>query len=161
METLPFSEFFSRNTLLKVMCNSGKYLFPCVLCYLTVIQILWLCFISGYKDEWAALIVLFLQLWIYISVFRSRTKIRLLTEELYRISNMLRVYTLQKKKMLKIYIWVYCLFVAFMTVFLEVTIINSGMIAHEEHKLRNSELIPSHLKEHCVAIMYCSFAFIT
>ncbi|GIY94393.1 hypothetical protein CEXT_369271 [Caerostris extrusa] len=98
MGTLPFSELFSRNTLLKVMCNSAKYLFPCVLCYLAVIQILWLCFISGYKDEWAALIALFLQLWIYISVFRSRTKIRLVTEELNRISNTLRVYTLQKKR---------------------------------------------------------------
>ncbi|GIY03045.1 uncharacterized protein CDAR_511461 [Caerostris darwini] len=157
METLPFS----RNTLLKVMCNSGKCLFPCVLCYITVIQILWLCFISGYKDKWAALSVLFLQLWIYISVFRSRTKIRMLTEELNRISNMLRVYTLQKTKTLKIYIWVYCLFVTFMTVFLEMTLFNSGMIAHEQHKLQNSEFIPAHLKEHSVTIMYCSFALIT
>ncbi|GIY38498.1 hypothetical protein CDAR_39311 [Caerostris darwini] len=30
--------------------------------------------------------VLSLQLWIYISVFRSRTRIRLLTEDFYRIS---------------------------------------------------------------------------
>ncbi|GIY94377.1 hypothetical protein CEXT_369171 [Caerostris extrusa] len=98
MESLPSLEFFSRNTFLKLICNSSKYLFPCILIYLAVIQILWLCFISSYKDEWATLIVLFLQLWIYISVFRSRTKIRLLTEELHRISNMLRVYTLKKKE---------------------------------------------------------------
>ncbi|GIY12632.1 hypothetical protein CDAR_104221 [Caerostris darwini] len=68
-------------------------------------------FFSIGKDQWAGLIVLSLQLWIYISVFRSRTKIRLLTEDLYRISNMLHAHTLQKKKMLKIYIWLYCLFV--------------------------------------------------
>ncbi|GIY94394.1 hypothetical protein CEXT_369281 [Caerostris extrusa] len=48
-----------------------------------------------------------------------------------------------------------------MTVFLEMTLFDSGMIAHEQHKLRNSELIPAHLKEHSVTIMYCSFAFIT
>ncbi|GIY10933.1 uncharacterized protein CEXT_219741 [Caerostris extrusa] len=124
-------------------------------------QILWLCFISNYKDEWAAMIVVFLQLWIYVSVYRSRTKFRLLTEELHRISNMLRVYTLKTKKMLKIYIWVYCLFVTFMTVFLEATLFNSGMISHEQHKLRSSELIPAHLKEHSVTIMYCSFTSIT
>ncbi|GIZ04645.1 hypothetical protein CEXT_164881 [Caerostris extrusa] len=68
------------------------------------------------------MIVLFLQLWIYISVFRSRTKIRLLTEELHRISNMLYAYTLQEKKIFKVYIWVYCLFVTFLAISLEVTL---------------------------------------
>ncbi|GIY94400.1 uncharacterized protein CEXT_369331 [Caerostris extrusa] len=124
-------------------------------------QILWQYFISSYKDEWAALIVAFLQLWIYISVFRSRTKIRLLTEELFKISNMLRVFTIQKKKMLKIYISMYCSFVAFMTVFFEVTLFSTGLIAHEQHKLRNSELVPAHLKEHSVVILNFSFSFIT
>ncbi|GIY31372.1 hypothetical protein CEXT_12831 [Caerostris extrusa] len=47
-------------------------------------QILWLCFVSRYKDECASLIVLFLQLWIYISLFRSRTRIRLLMEDLFQ-----------------------------------------------------------------------------
>ncbi|GIX68587.1 hypothetical protein CEXT_296261 [Caerostris extrusa] len=43
---------------------------------------MWLCFISIAKDEWAGLVVLSLQLWIYITVFQSRTRIRLLTEDL-------------------------------------------------------------------------------
>ncbi|GIY26627.1 hypothetical protein CEXT_8001 [Caerostris extrusa] len=72
-------------------------------------------------DQWAGLIVLSLQLWIYISMFRSRTKIRLLTEDLYRISNMLHAHTLQKKKMLKICIWLYCLFVILGTAFFDAT----------------------------------------
>ncbi|GIY94392.1 hypothetical protein CEXT_369261 [Caerostris extrusa] len=111
-----------------------------------MIQILWLTFISNHKDEWTVLIVLFLQLWISICVFRSRARIRLLTEELYRISNMLHVYTIQKKKMLKIFIWVYCLFVTCVTVFLAVTVFNSGMVAQQQHQLRNSEIVAAHLK---------------
>ncbi|GIY47358.1 hypothetical protein CDAR_501901 [Caerostris darwini] len=98
METLPCSEFFAKSNLFKVIWNLPKFLFPSFLCLNLVNQILWLCFISSYKDEWVTLIVLFLQLWIYISVFRSRTRIRLLTEDLFRISNMLRVYTIQKRK---------------------------------------------------------------
>ncbi|GIZ04640.1 hypothetical protein CEXT_164851 [Caerostris extrusa] len=94
-------------------------------------------------------------------MFRSRTRIRLLTEELFKISNMLCVFTIQKKKMLKIFIWMYCLFVAFMTVFFEVTLFSTGLVAHEQHKLRNSELVPAHLKEHSVVILNCSFSFIT
>ncbi|GIY47371.1 hypothetical protein CDAR_501971 [Caerostris darwini] len=98
METLPCPDFFSRTPLLKVICNSAKYLFPCLLSYIAVVQILWLCFVSSYKDEWATLIVVFLQLWIYISMFRSRTKIRQLTEELHRISNMMCVYYSRQRK---------------------------------------------------------------
>ncbi|GIY94408.1 hypothetical protein CEXT_369381 [Caerostris extrusa] len=82
------------------MWTFPKFLFPCTLGCLTVIQTLWICFISNYKDDWAVLTVMFLQVWIYISVFRSRTRIRQLTEELFKISNMLHVYTIQKKKML-------------------------------------------------------------
>ncbi|GIY11974.1 hypothetical protein CEXT_290181 [Caerostris extrusa] len=52
------------------------------LCCLSLIQILWICLISNHKDEWAVLIILSFQLWIYITVFQSRTRIRLLTEEL-------------------------------------------------------------------------------
>ncbi|GIY94399.1 uncharacterized protein CEXT_369321 [Caerostris extrusa] len=136
-----------------------KYLFPCLMCCSGVIQILWLTFISNHKDEWTVLIVLFLQLWIAICVFRSRTTIRLLTEDLYRISNMLHVYTIQKKKMLKIFVWVYCVFVTTVTVFLAVTIFNSGMVAQEQQKLRNSEIVAARLKEHTVAILNGSFIF--
>ncbi|GIY94410.1 hypothetical protein CEXT_369401 [Caerostris extrusa] len=146
MGTLPCPNCFARSNLFKVMWNLTKYRFPCILGCITVIQTLWLCFISNNKDERAALIVLFLQLWIYISVFRSRTRIRLLTEELFKISNMLRVYTIQKKKLLKIYIWVYCSFVTFVTVFFEVTFFNTGLIANKQQRLRNSELDPEHLK---------------
>ncbi|GIY52836.1 uncharacterized protein CDAR_432651 [Caerostris darwini] len=103
----------------------------------------------------------FLQLWISICVFRSRARIRLLTKELDRISNMLHVYTIQKKKMLKIFIWVYCLFVTSVTVFLAVTVFNSGMVAQEQHKLRNSKIVAAHLKEHTVAILNGSFIFTT
>ncbi|GIY10943.1 hypothetical protein CEXT_219821 [Caerostris extrusa] len=102
METIPCPDFLSRSNFLKVMWNFPKFLVPSFLCFNLVIQILWLCFISIGQDEWSALMVLCLQLWIYISVFRSRTKIRLLTEDLYRISNMLHAYTRQKKKMMKI-----------------------------------------------------------
>ncbi|GIY07663.1 hypothetical protein CDAR_216701 [Caerostris darwini] len=59
-------------------------------------------------------------------MFRSRTKIRLLTEDLYRISNMLNARILQKK-MMKICIWMYGSFVISGTAFLEVTIFRSGM----------------------------------
>ncbi|GIY10941.1 hypothetical protein CEXT_219801 [Caerostris extrusa] len=93
--------------------------------------------LSNYKDEWAALIVLFLRTVDLISVFRSRPKIRLLSDKLFRISNMLRIFAIQKKKTLKIYIWIYCLFVAFMTVFFEMMLFSSGLIKHEHHKLRN------------------------
>ncbi|GIY10929.1 uncharacterized protein CEXT_219711 [Caerostris extrusa] len=110
METLPCPEFFAGSNIFKVMWNFHNYLFPCLLCCNLVFQILWLSFVSSYKDEWTVLIVLFLQLWISICVFRYRAEIRLLTDNLYRISNMLRNYIIQKKKMLKIYIWVYCLY---------------------------------------------------
>ncbi|GIY47362.1 uncharacterized protein CDAR_501921 [Caerostris darwini] len=161
MGTFPCPEFSAKSPFFKVMWNIPKYLIPCLLCYLAVMQILWLCFLSTHKDEWAALIVLFLQLWIYICLFRSRTRIHLLTEELFKISNMLRAFTIQKKKLLKIYISMYCLFVAFMTVFFEVTVFSTGLIAHAQHKLRNSELVPAHLKAHLVALLNCSYTFIT
>ncbi|GIY94398.1 hypothetical protein CEXT_369311 [Caerostris extrusa] len=161
METLPCPDFFSRKPLLKVICNSAKYLFPCLLSYLAVVQILWLCFVSSYKDEWATLIVLFLHLWIYISMFRSRTKIRQRMEELHRISNMMCVYTLKTKKIFKVCICLYCLFMTFLAIFLEVTLFNSGMIAHEPHKLRSSELIPAHFKEPTEVIINCWFIFTT
>ncbi|GIY03043.1 uncharacterized protein CDAR_511451 [Caerostris darwini] len=161
METLTCPNCFARNNLLKVIWNFPKYLFLSILGCLTVIQTLWLCFISSYKDEWAALIVLYLQLWIYISVFRSRTRIRPLTEDLYRISNMLHAYTIQKKKILKINIWVYCLFVTFVAVFFEMTLFNTGLIANKQQKLRNSELIPAHLKEHSLAILNCLSTFMS
>ncbi|GIY38484.1 uncharacterized protein CDAR_39221 [Caerostris darwini] len=126
-----------------------------------MIQILWLTFISNHKDEWTVLIVLFLQLWISICVFRCRARIRLLTEELYRISNMLHVYTIQKKKMLKIFIWVYCLFVTCVTVFLAVMVFNSGMVAQQQYQLRNSDTVATHLKVHTEAILNGSFIFTT
>ncbi|GIY10948.1 uncharacterized protein CEXT_219851 [Caerostris extrusa] len=66
---------------------------------------------------------------------------------------MLHVYTTQKKKMLKIFIWVYCLFVTCVTVFLAVSVFNSGMVAQQQHQLRNSEIVVAHLKEHTVAIL--------
>ncbi|GIY79380.1 uncharacterized protein CDAR_204631 [Caerostris darwini] len=131
------------------------------MCCNVLIQILWLIFISNNKDEWTVLIVLFLQLWISICVFQSRARIRLLTKELDRISNILHVYIIQKKKMLKIFIWLYCLFVSSVTVFFTVTIFNSGMVAQEQHKLRNSEIVAAHLKEHTVVILNSSFIFTT
>ncbi|GIY38491.1 hypothetical protein CDAR_39261 [Caerostris darwini] len=158
METLPCSEFFAGSNFFKVMWNFPKYLYPCLLCCNLLFQIMWLFFVSNYKDDWAVLIVLFLQLWNYICVFRSRASIQLLTEDLYRISNMLRVYTIQKKKMLRIYIWLYCLFVISLTVVFEVTLFNSGMIVQYKYKLRNSELIPAHLKELTVAILKLFFS---
>ncbi|GIY77249.1 hypothetical protein CEXT_320761 [Caerostris extrusa] len=97
METIPFPDFFSRSNFFKVMWNFPKFLLPSFLCFNLVIQIMWMCFISIAKDEWAALMILCLQLWIHISVFRSRTRIRLLTEDLYRISNMLHAYTPEKE----------------------------------------------------------------
>ncbi|GIY56696.1 uncharacterized protein CDAR_126631 [Caerostris darwini] len=103
--------------------------------------------------------VLSLQLWIYISVFRSRNKIRLLTEDLYRISNMPHAYTLQKKKMMKIHIWMYCLFVILGMVFLEVTFFRSGMIAYEQQELLDSEIIPAHLKKQLADLICVTYAF--
>ncbi|GIY47364.1 uncharacterized protein CDAR_501931 [Caerostris darwini] len=159
METIPCPDFFSRSNFFKVMGNFPKFLFPSFICFNLVIQILYLCFISNAKDEWAGLMVLSLQLWIYISVFRSRTRILLLTEDLYRISNMLHAYTVQKKKMLKIYIWMNCLFVILGTAFFEVTFFRSGMIAYEQQELLNSEIIPAHLREQFADFLYVSFPF--
>ncbi|GIY07659.1 uncharacterized protein CDAR_216661 [Caerostris darwini] len=143
------------------MWNLTKYLFPCLLCCNLVFQIVSLSFVSDCRDDWAVLIVLFLQLWICVSVFRSRARIRLLTEDLYRISNMLHEYPFQKKKMLEICIWLYCLLVISVFAVFEVTLFNSGMIFHEQDKLRNSELIPAHIKELPVAILNGSFIFTT
>ncbi|GIX70053.1 hypothetical protein CEXT_10451 [Caerostris extrusa] len=147
METIPCPGFFSRSNIFKVMWNFPKFLFPSFVCFNLVNQIMWLCFISIAQDEWAGLVVLSLELWIYIGVFRSRTKIRLLTEDLYRISNMLHAYTLQKKKMMKIYIWMYGLFVILGTAFFEVTFFKSGLTTYAHDELRNSEIIPAHLKK--------------
>ncbi|GIY99631.1 uncharacterized protein CEXT_483381 [Caerostris extrusa] len=55
-------------------------------------------------------------------MFRSRNRIRQLTEDLYSISNMLNIHTIQR---LKIYIWVYCLLVTCGTACFEVAILNS------------------------------------
>ncbi|GIY07661.1 hypothetical protein CDAR_216681 [Caerostris darwini] len=128
IETIPCPEFLSRSNFFKVIWNFPKFLFPSFLCFNLMIQIMWLCFFSIGKEDWARVIVLCLQLWIYISMFRSRTKIRMLTENLYRISNMLHAHTLQKK-MMKICIWLYGLFVISGTAFLEVTIFRSGMVS--------------------------------
>ncbi|GIY94386.1 hypothetical protein CEXT_369221 [Caerostris extrusa] len=108
------------------MWNFPKFLFPSFLCSNLLIQILWLCFISIGKEDWARVTVLCLQLWIYISMFRSRTNIQMLTEDLCRISNMLHARTLQKKTM-KICIWLYGLFVISGAAFL-VTIFRSGNV---------------------------------
>ncbi|GIY67916.1 hypothetical protein CDAR_619831 [Caerostris darwini] len=159
METIPCPDFLSRRHFFKVMWNFPKFLVPSFLCFNLVIQILWLCFISMGQDEWSALMVLCLQLWIYISVFQSRTRIRMLTEDLYRISNMLHAYTLQKKKMMKIHIWMYCLFVILGMTFLEVTFFRSGMIAYEQQELLDSEIIPAHLKEQLADLLYVTYAF--
>ncbi|GIY88589.1 hypothetical protein CEXT_663671 [Caerostris extrusa] len=122
-------------------------------------QCLWLSFLSDAKDEWTALIILFLQLWIYINLFRSRTRIHLLTNNLERISNMIRVDTIQRKDTLKIYIWVYCLLVTCWTACFEVALFNSRMIAYDQHRLRKSEFIPVYLKEHLVVILKGAYAF--
>ncbi|GIY52830.1 uncharacterized protein CDAR_432611 [Caerostris darwini] len=143
------------------MLNFPKYLFLCLLCGNVVIQILWLSFISSSKNYWPVLAVQFLQLCIYICVFRSRARIRLLTKELYRISKMLYFYTIQKKKILKIYIWMYCLFVISMTVVFALTFVCSGMIAQEQHLLRNSKLVPEQLKDPTVVITNGWFIFTT
>ncbi|GIY52831.1 hypothetical protein CDAR_432621 [Caerostris darwini] len=102
--------------------------------------------------------VLSLQLWIYISVFRSHTRIRLLMEDLYRISNMLHAHTPQKN-MLKIYIWMYCLLVILGTAFFEVTFLRFGMIAYEQQELLDSKIIPAHLRERFADFLYFSFPF--
>ncbi|GIY37587.1 hypothetical protein CDAR_285741 [Caerostris darwini] len=159
METIPCPDVFSRSNLLKVIWNFPKFLFPSFLCFNLVNQILWLCFISIAQDEWAGLVVLSLELWIYISVFRSRNNIRLLTEDLYRISNMLHAHTLQKKKMLKIYIWMYCLFGFLGTAFFEVTFFKSGLTTYAHDELRNSEVIPAHLKEPFADVLNVNYAF--
>ncbi|GIY87349.1 uncharacterized protein CDAR_371871 [Caerostris darwini] len=124
-----------------------------------MIQTLYLCFISNAKDEWAGLMILSLQLWIYISVFRCRTRIRLLTENLYRISNTLHAHTVHKKKMLKVYIWMYCLFVILGAAFFEMTFFRSGMIAYEQQELLDSEIIPAHLRQQFADFLYVSFPF--
>ncbi|GIY57222.1 hypothetical protein CDAR_230041 [Caerostris darwini] len=159
METIPCPDFLSRSNFFKAMWNFPKYLVPSFLCFNVVVQILWLCLISFSKDEFAALMMLCLQMWIYISVFQSRTKIRLLTDDLYRISNMLHDHTLQKKKMMKIYIWMYGLFVILGAAFLEVTFFRSGIIAYEQQELLDSEIIPAHLKEQLVDFLYVTYAF--
>ncbi|GIY38485.1 uncharacterized protein CDAR_39231 [Caerostris darwini] len=111
------------------------------------------------EDYWAVLIVQFLRLVICICVFRSRARIRLLTKELYRISNMLNFYTIQKNKMLKICIWLYCLFVISMIVVFAVTFVSSGMIAQEQNLLRSSKLVPVRFKEPAVVIINGWFIF--
>ncbi|GIX88742.1 hypothetical protein CDAR_165101 [Caerostris darwini] len=160
METLPCPEFFSGNKFFKALWNFPKYLFPSLLCSAIVTQSLWLSFLSDAEDEWTALIILFLQLWIYINLFRSRTRIRPLTKNLERISNMVRVDTIQRKGSLKIYIWVYCLLVMCWTACFEVALFNSRMVAYDQQRLRKSEFIPVYLKEHLVAILNGAYAFI-
>ncbi|GIY10940.1 hypothetical protein CEXT_219791 [Caerostris extrusa] len=98
METIPCPDFLSRSNFFKVMWNFPKFLVPIFICVNLVTQILWLCFITISRDELVGVMVHCLQLWICISVFRSRTKIRLLTEDLYRISNMLHAYTLRRRR---------------------------------------------------------------
>ncbi|GIY08986.1 uncharacterized protein CEXT_351991 [Caerostris extrusa] len=159
METLPYPEFFAGSHFFKLAWNFPKYLFPSLLCFIIVAQSLWLIFFYDARDELTALVILFLQLWIYIILFRSRTRIRLLTENLYRISHMLSVHTIQRKRTLKIYIWVYCLLVKCGTACFEVALFNSGMIAHDQYKLRNSEFIPGYLKERLMVISNGGYAF--
>ncbi|GIY67926.1 uncharacterized protein CDAR_619921 [Caerostris darwini] len=152
------SWLFFKKQCLQSDVEFPKILVPSFLCFNLLIQILWLCFISIGKEDWARVIVLCLQLWIYISMFRSRTKIRLLTEDLYRISNMLHARTLQKK-MMKICIWLYGLFVISGAAFLEVTIFRSGMVTYTIDLMRNSEIIPAHLKEIYADILNVNYAF--
>ncbi|GIY45235.1 uncharacterized protein CDAR_431961 [Caerostris darwini] len=71
---------------------------------------------------------------------------------------MLNVHTIQGIDMLKIYIWVYCLFVTCGAVFFEAALFNSSMIAHAQHRLLNSELDSFHLKKHFVDILNSSTA---
>ncbi|GIX84821.1 uncharacterized protein CDAR_490561 [Caerostris darwini] len=158
METLPCTLKISGSKFFKALWNFPKYLFPFLLLSVIVIQSLWLSFLSDGKDEWTALIILFLELWIYIIVFRSRTRIRLLTENLYRISHMLSVHTIQRKHTLKLYIWVYCLFVTCGAVCFELALFNSGMIVQDQYKLRNSGFVHGYLKEHLVAILSSAYA---
>ncbi|GIY57226.1 uncharacterized protein CDAR_230061 [Caerostris darwini] len=158
METIPCPDFLSSSNFFKVLWNFPKVLVPSFLCFNMVIQILWMCFISMGQDEWSALIILCLQLWIYISVFQSRTKIRLLTEDLYIISNMMHAYTLQKKKLMKNYIWMYGLFAISGTAFMEVTIFRSGMLNYTIYMMRQSEIIPAHLKEIYADILKVNYA---
>ncbi|GIY13511.1 uncharacterized protein CDAR_68321 [Caerostris darwini] len=68
---------------------------------------------------------------------------------------MLNIHTLQR---LKIYIWVYCLLVTCGTACFEVALLNSSMIAHARHRLRNSELVPGYLKKPFVDILNSSTA---
>ncbi|GIY08987.1 hypothetical protein CEXT_352001 [Caerostris extrusa] len=71
---------------------------------------------------------------------------------------MFRAETIQRKHMLKIYIWAYCLFVMCGTVCFEVALFNSGMVVQDQYKLRNSGFVHGYLKEHLVAILNSAYA---
>ncbi|GIY67924.1 uncharacterized protein CDAR_619901 [Caerostris darwini] len=160
LETVPCPDFLSRRHFLKVMWNFPKFLVPIFICVNLVTEIMWLCFISISRDELVGLMIQCLQMWICISVFQSRSKIRLLTEDLYRISNMLHAYTLQEKKMMKIHIWMYCLFVILGTVFLEVMFSRSRFLAYEELEgLLDPKINSRHLKERFADFLCFTYGF--
>ncbi|GIY10946.1 hypothetical protein CEXT_219841 [Caerostris extrusa] len=76
----------------------------------------------------------------------------------FKISNMLRIFTIQKKKTVEdLHLDVFFI-VAFVTAFFEVTLFSSGLIAHEQHKLRNSSSSCTQ-KEHSIVILNFSYTF--
>ncbi|GFS75886.1 uncharacterized protein NPIL_172191 [Nephila pilipes] len=146
MEAMPYPHSINGNKIFRFVWNSPKYAFQVILFLNVVTQSMWLVFVSRRQSDWAMLIITLLQMSVYISLLRSREKIRLLLKKLSKISKLFL--SARRWRILKISMIIYCLIIFIMFIINQIGYVCTKAKKYQHCQIQKSATVPEELKEH-------------
>ncbi|GFT75094.1 uncharacterized protein NPIL_307581 [Nephila pilipes] len=144
METMPEPHSFNGNKLFRFVWNFPNYAFKGILFLVVVTQIMWLIFVSSTQSDCALFIIIILQVSAYISLLRSREKIRLLLSKLSKISRILL--SSRRWRFLRISVLAYCIIMFSLHINHQMTYFLTKFREYTHYAIYSSASVPEELK---------------
>ncbi|GFS75876.1 uncharacterized protein NPIL_172151 [Nephila pilipes] len=146
LETIPYPHSIKGKKLFSFVWDSPKHTFKIILFLDVVTQSMWLISVSRRQSDWAMLLIILLQMSVYISLLRSRAKIRLLLKKLSGISN--TFLSARRWRILRISVIVYCVIMFVMCIINQIGYFCTKARKYQHNEIQRSANVPEELKEH-------------
>ncbi|GFT46646.1 uncharacterized protein NPIL_538351 [Nephila pilipes] len=148
---MPYPHSINENKLFSFIWNSPKHAFRIMLFLVVVTQSVWLIFISSEQNDWSLFIIILLQVSAYISLVRSREKIRLLLNQISNISKI--SISARRWRILKISMLVYCVIMFIMCMVNQIGYFCTKAREYVHNEIISLSSFPEELMEHLIFII--------